>query len=229
MKIAVCDDEPKDISQIKKLILLHSSKHEVLSFTSAQLFLERIVNGESFDVLFLDVQMSDANGWDIAKRLKQTKTKLFIAMVTVHGEYIFDCFDRVDWFAPKPITKEKVFKILDKAEEKLYPVVFQFQSDNHSIALSAPEIIYFEVQRNDLFIHTTHQTFKVRLTLKSVREMMAPYSQFVQVHNSYIINLDYFDRLEKGMIFLKSHDEIKLSRTYRSLFFSSLDEYVRNI
>lgn len=229
MKIAICDDEIQDIEHLKECIALHSDQHAIVGFLSAHDFLNQLSLGEHFDLLFLDVQMPDADGWEIAKRLKQIKSKIYIAMVTIHGEYIFDCFDRVDWFTPKPITQEKVWKILDKATEKLYPVAFEFQTDKTTIlSLTAPEIIYFEVQRNDVFIHTTHGVFKVRLSLKKVKDMLVAFPQFVQVHNSFIINLEHYDRLEKGHVIMQGNDSIKLTRTYHTPFLKALNDFVRN-
>lgn len=228
MKIAICDDDIRDIAYLSKSIQFHSSEHEIVEFLSAQTFLKKIYDGEQFDLLFLDVQMPDSDGWAIAKGLKRAKQKIYIAMVTVHGDYIFDCFDRVDWFAPKPITKEKVWKILDSAQERLYPVVFEFQTERITISLTAPEIIYFEVQRNTLFVHSSRGSYEVRLSLKKAKEMICTYQQFVQTHSSFIINLDYYSGMESTYIILKNQERIKLSRTFRASFFKALAEYVRS-
>lgn len=139
MKIAICDDDIEDIEHLRKSIQAHSCEHEIVDFLSAKAFLKRFYDGEHFDLLFLDVQMPDSDGWEIARELKQARHKIFIAMVTVHGEYIFDCFDRVDWFAPKPVAEEKVRQILNSAEERLYPVTFKFQTEKIDVELTAPE------------------------------------------------------------------------------------------
>lgn len=128
MKIAICDDDIRDIEIIRNHILAHKNQHEILEFTSAVPLLKRIYCGEHFDLLFLDVQMSDSDGWELAKDLKKGKIRLFIAMVTVMGEYINECFNRVDWFAEKPVTLEKTHMIIDIAFEKLYPNAFEFQT-----------------------------------------------------------------------------------------------------
>ena len=228
MKIAICDDDVSDIKHLSKSIKAHFDTHEIIEFLSVDAFLKQIYSGESFDILFLDVQMPNANGWEIAKKLKQAKHKIFIAMVTVHGEYIFDCFDRVDWFAPKPVSQEKVSQILNSAQERLFPRVFELQTDNLKIALIAPEIIYFEIQRNTLFVHTTGGCHKTRLSLKKAKEMLVGCSQFVQTHSSFIINLDHYDRITGSYITLKNQKEIKLSRTFRDSFYKVLSEYVRS-
>jgi len=227
MKIAICDDEIRDIEHLRKSILAHSPKHEIIEFLSARNLLKRIYGGEQFDLLFLDVQMPDADGWEIARELKNAKHKIFIAMVTIHGEYIFDCFDRVDWFAPKPVSCKKVCQILNSAENHLFPMVFEFQTDKFTIALTAPTIIYFEVRRNTLFVHTTNGNYEVRLSLKKAKDMLKGYPQFVQLHSSFIINLDHYENIKGSYIILKNQDEVKLSRTYRDSFFAALVEYIR--
>lgn len=227
MKIAICDDDIRDIENLRRNIYAHSDAHEIIEFLSAEPFLKRIYRGEPFDLLFLDVQMPDSDGWEIAKELKQEKHKIFIAMITVHGEYIFDCFDRVDWFAPKPISLEIVCKILNRAQDLLYPTAFKFQKDKLEIALTAPEIMYFEVCKNTLYIHSTGECHEVRLSLKKAKSMIEGYTQFVQTHNSFIINLDHYSHLKDSFIILKNKEEIKLSRTYRNLFYKALSEYVR--
>lgn len=229
MKIAICDDDICDIVRLRKHIVSHSAEHETFEFLSAKPLLEQIYKGECFDLLFLDVQMPDSDGWEIARELKQTKGKLFIAMITVHGEYIFDCFDRVDWFAPKPVSEGKVRQILDRAQEQLYPVVLEFLSEKITLALTLPEILYFEAQRNVVFIHSTKGSYEIRLTLKKVREMLARYPQFVQTHSSFIVNLNHYSEMRGSYIVLKNQTEIKVSRTYRASFFALLTEYINSI
>ncbi|MDO4452835.1 MAG: LytTR family DNA-binding domain-containing protein [Lachnospiraceae bacterium] len=226
MRIAICDDNLDDIGALKKAIKSHKNPHELFIFTSAQDFLTHLSNGLIIDLLFLDVEMPDGDGWNIAKQIKAANLKIFIAMLTIHGDYIFNCFDRVDWFTIKPFAVDSIHKILDVAHDRLYPTVFSFQVDKVTLTLTAPEIIYFEVQRNIVTIHTTTGIYSIRMTLKAVRNMLAPYPQFVQVHNSFLINLDYYNSYSGGEIILKSNDKIKLSRSFRQQFFQALANYV---
>jgi CheY-like chemotaxis protein len=77
MKIAICDDEARDREQIKHYINTHSTKHEIIEFNSAIPLLKSIYAHEHFDVLFLDIQMPDSDGWEIAEKLKKTKKASF--------------------------------------------------------------------------------------------------------------------------------------------------------
>jgi DNA-binding LytR/AlgR family response regulator len=228
MKIAICDDEPKDIEIIHRHISVHPLSHEVLEFISPEPFLRRIYSGEHFDLLFLDVQMPDADGWEIAKGLRQSKIQLFIAMITVMGEYISDCFDRVDWFAEKPVSVEKIHKIIDFAHGELYPEAFQFQTDIAKITLTAPEIIYIEVIRNDLHIHTASRVYKHRQSLTELEAIFSGMRCFARIYQSYMINLSYLDKIEGNYAIIKTGVKLPISRTYRKSFFDALDDYIRS-
>ena len=228
MKIAICDDSIQDIVHLRENIQAYSMEHEILEFLSADVFLKRIYDGEPFDLLFLDVQMPMADGWEIAQELKRAKNKVFIAMVTIHGEYIFDCFDRVDWFAPKPVSRKKVAKILHNVEERLFPKVFDFQTDKIKFSLAASEIMYLEVKHNTLYIHTVGACYEIRLSLKTAKEMLRECPQFVQIHSSFIVNLAYYEMIKGSLIILKNREDLTLSRTYRNMFFTALNDYVRS-
>jgi len=227
MKIAICDDDTGDIEHLRKHIDSHSDEHEIYCFLSTEDFLKRIYLGEQFDFLFLDIQMPGVDGWEIAQDLKKLKQKIFIAMVTVHGEYIYDCFDRVDWFAVKPVSEEKVWHVINIAKERIYPMVFEFTINGVSIALTAPEIIYIEVHRNTLTINSTRKNYEIRMPLKKAKALLVDCHRFVQTHKSFIVNLDHYDSVDGACIILKNQVRISLSRTFRESFFKSLIEYIR--
>jgi len=228
MKIVICDDDKNEIAKIKSNIITHNINHEIIEFTSPIMLLKYIETKEQFDLLFLDIQMPDADGWKIAKQLKESKTKIYIAMITVMGDYIYNCFDRVDWFAAKPVSIEKLHMILDNAQNKLFPTVLNFQRDNISIKLTAPEISYIEVSQNNLFIHTTSEVLKIRMTITEVKTILSNISRFVQTHRSYIVNLDYYSKMNKSDIILNTGTIVPLSRGNKKKFLKSLGEYIRS-
>lgn len=229
MKIAICDDDARDIAHLRESIVSHSDKHEIIEFLSAKPFLERFYSGEHFDLLFLDVHMPDSDGWEIAKDLMMAKRRVFIAMVTVHGEYIYDCFDRVNWFAEKPVSRERVWQILTNAQEQLYPKVFEFQTEGITVSLSLPEIRHLEVRRNLLYVHTFDKCYEVRMPLKKAKEALKDFPSFAQTHNSFIVNLHHYNCIKEQSVVLNNQVEITLSRTYRASFLEALEKHIRGV
>ena len=229
MKIAICDDEQLDINKLRLGIEATGRTHEIHEFLSAETLLNRIYKGEHFDVLFLDIQMPDYDGWEIAKEIKSSRYKIFIVMVTILGDYIFDCFDRVDWFSPKPISQERIRDILNFAQNQLFPPVITFPVKGLPTNFTSADILFLEIKRNTLFLHTTNGVYDARMTLKKAKELLNKHPQFVQCHNSFIVNLDHYKEAVSGAIRLKSGDEIMLSRTYRNSFLSALSEYIQRV
>jgi DNA-binding LytR/AlgR family response regulator len=213
MKIAICDDDPEDIEVINNHILAHVSFHEIIKFTSPKPFLLRVYSGEHFDILFLDVHMPDSDGWEIAKQLKESNIKLFIAMVTISKEYINNCFDRVDWFAYKPITAQTVHKIIDFAYAGFYQPVVEFRNGMSDVVLTVAEIIYAEILKNDLCIHTVNRTYKLRSTLMEFEKKLARIRCFTKIHRSYILNMSFLVKIEGYCVHLKNGETLPVSRS----------------
>ena len=225
MRIAICDDEARDREPIKLFVNTHDSKNEIIEYSSAVPLLKDIYANEHLDLLFLDIQMPDSNGWEVAERLKKAKTDIYIAMVTINDNYVYDCFDRVDWFATKPVSEAKIHKILNNAYEKLFPTIFEFVVDKITIALTVPEIIYIEVKRNNVYIHTVKSVYKIRESLININKQFNILG-FTAPHQSYIINLEYFMTVEDNQIVLKNDERIPLSRSKSKHFYNALREYV---
>lgn len=227
MKIVICDDEINDRSVIESHIKSHNLEHHITQFESAIPFIEQVSKGVHYDVLFLDVQMPDSDGWEVAQQLKLSKTQIYVAMITVMSDYVFHCFDRVDWFAPKPVSKERIHQILENAQEKLFPKIIKFKSNKISFELTAPEILYIEVQLNNAYVHTFDREYKARIPLKEIKEMLSGFPCFVQTHHSYIINLDHYVNLVKNDIVLKTGIRVPISRNWRENFFKSINEFIK--
>lgn len=176
-------------------------------------------------MLFLDIQMPDSDGWKVAEQLKKAKTDIYIAMVTINDNYVYDCFDRVDWFAAKPVSEARIHKILNNAYDKLYLTIFEFVIDKVTVALTAPEIVYIKVKRNDVYIHTVNSTHKIRESLSNITKQF-DMPGFTSTHQSYLINLEHFGTVDDSQVVLKNGERVPLSRNKSKHFYNALREYV---
>lgn len=228
MKIAICDDEKRDRENIKNFVRTHDNKHDIIEFSSAVPLMESINNGESFDVLFLDIEMPDSDGWVVAEQLKAAKVNIYIAMVTVRADYIYDCFDRVNWFVAKPALEAKIHKILNNAHDRLYPVAITFEIDKKPIVLTATEIICVEVRHNDIYILSTeNKQYKIRESLTAIKKKLE-LPCFILVNQSCLINLDFYETIdiERNQVVLKNGIKFDLSRKQNKIFYNALREYI---
>ena len=90
LKIAICDDEKKDISKLQKYISQYNIKTDnnimVSTYNSAsKLLLD--YNNFSFDVVLLDIEMPNINGLDIARQLRDV-TMIYLLYLLLHIQNI---------------------------------------------------------------------------------------------------------------------------------------------
>ena len=89
MKIFICDDEPKMLSDIVSKVRAIAQESEIWDYTDARKLLAGL-DEESCDVLLLDIDMPGLGGLDVAKHLTDRKKKPLLVFVNGHDELVYD-------------------------------------------------------------------------------------------------------------------------------------------
>lgn len=229
MYIGICDDEKEICLQIKKLILALAPESQVKCFCSGkQLLSER----QHFDILFLDIQMADTNGMDIARTLRERKEDTVLIFVTALKEYVFEAFDVSAFhYLLKPLSKEKFNSVFLEAikeaqkrigakEEPLF-----FQTKSKSFTLLKSEIIYVENSRRKVDIHTLHQTETIYATMVHMEELLG--GGFFRCHRGYLVNMAYIAQYNADSILLQNGESIYLSKDKYNDFVTAYLHYLK--
>ena len=94
MKIAVCDDDKKDIARLKKLIEAYDAYNNVgfsiLEYESGSELLRDFSNGDYVDIIFLDINMDDIDGLSVAKKIREEMDDVPIVLVTAFMNYALE-------------------------------------------------------------------------------------------------------------------------------------------
>ena len=105
MQIAVCEDEEIVREQIKELIIEQKKDCQVVQFVSGE---ELLAAHESFDLIFLDIQLDGMTGIEVAREFRNRGDEVFLIFVTGAKEYIFDAFDVSAFqYLLKPISEKR--------------------------------------------------------------------------------------------------------------------------
>jgi DNA-binding response OmpR family regulator len=91
-KILVVDDEPDNASIFT--MGLEDEGFEVDTFTDSQLALSMVKAGKKYDLLILDIQMPDMNGFDLYEEVKKIDNKVKVCFLTAFGEGYTEEFGR---------------------------------------------------------------------------------------------------------------------------------------
>jgi DNA-binding LytR/AlgR family response regulator len=161
------------------------------------------------DLIFLDVNMPKMNGFQF---LHSATNLPMVIMTTAYGQYALDGFEMavVDYLV-KPFSLDRFIKATQKAlklktlEQKQQPVekstdeYFYVKCDNKIERVNYADLLYVEAMANYVTLYTTNKKLVVYLTIKGIQEKL-PADKFLQVHKSYIVNLDKINNIEGSML-----------------------------
>jgi len=187
-----------------------------------------IMQEHSIDLLFLDIQMPELTGVEFLKMLSNKPTVIF---TTAYPSYALEGYqlDVTDYLL-KPFSFERFaqavtkasevirLKALDKAtptnpktNEKAYMLI---NSEHKVLKVKYADIRYIESMREYAAYHTTTQG-RI-LSLKSLKQLEKdlPVQQFIRIHKSHIINVDFVNALEGNMVII-GKDKLPIGASYK--------------
>ena len=124
LNIAICDDEQNQIEYIKDIVSAwaETSGHMPIfaEFPSAEAFLFDYAENQNYDILLLDIEMAKMNGIDLAKKVREGNNRVQIIFITGYPDFMSEGFEVAALhYLMKPVKKEKLFSVLDRAVENL--------------------------------------------------------------------------------------------------------------
>jgi two-component system, LytTR family, response regulator len=180
------------------------------------------------DLLFLDVQMPECDGFDVLEQLGSAMPSA-VVFVTAHDVYALRAFDAgaLDYLL-KPFDDARFIKALERAKEKINhsqprdqrPVErLVVKNAGQVLFLSVGEIDWIEAADYYACLHVGSHTHLLRRTLSDLeRELQA--TEFCRIHRSVLVNLKRVRGLElrsdgEYEVLLTSGERLRMSRRFR--------------
>lgn len=215
-QIAVCDDNENEAQYTADFVAEWAKQIcipvHIDMFPSSEAFLFRYAENKSYDILLLDIEMGAIDGVSLAKTLRQENETLQIIFITGYSEYISEGYEVVALhYLLKPIKKEKLFSVLDKAAEKLRKNerVLHLETSGELVRVPVYQIRYADVQGNYVTVHAV-KDYRIRKTLHELAAALD--ERFCRVGRSAIVNLTCIIRVTKTDIYLNDGSVIPLPR-----------------
>jgi len=227
MKIAICDDLHTDIEYLCDLIEKTDIATDVHCFSSSADLLKAFYEGGKYDVMFLDIEMDEPNGFQTATELKENGCDSLIIFVTVTDEYVYDGYEVAWRYVPKPISYEKVQELLQRAERIRSTKIIEINTTDGQKLINLSDICYIEVSRNTVHITTHDKQFKVNSSMRDV-ETLVNSTVFVKPHSSYLINLSHIDDVSNENVHMDNGKSIPLARGKKQGFWNAYRDFVRS-
>lgn len=225
MKIAICDDEPQELQTAANLLAQYNADLNVTKFSSADALYQAFF-ASYFDIILLDIEMPEPNGYEIAKKLMISTKQPLIIFITKSTEYAVRGYDVAFHYLVKPIKFTKLCEVMDRALKRVQPCKLSFSSNGIQIYLPIDDILYVEVMRWTTIIHCKIKQYQTRISMKEMVQKLSR-QNFYRTHNSFLVNLQYIDRVSPNELILCNGEHIPISRANQKGFQTALQQYLR--
>lgn len=242
IRVAIVDDEPLARRRIRKLLARYPDVETVCDCADGYEAVSAI--GEhSPDLVFLDVQMPEVDGFDVLGRLEPERLPLVI-FVTAYDEYALRAFDvsAVDYLL-KPFDRKRFEQALRRAKARLatergselnqrtlalleeikartsHLERLVVKSGGRAFFLKTEEINWIEAEGKYVRLHLGRDSHLVRESIGTLESQLDP-KRFLRIHRSAIVNIDCVRELQPWFhneyrVILCDGTELSLSRGCR--------------
>ena len=224
LRVAIVDDMIEICSYLEEILLYYgkkvNEKIEVEPYTSSETFFNALNNNEIFDLIYLDIEIDNKTGIDIANHIRSVMDDELQQIVYISGkpEYSIELHDThpLD-FVVKPIEKEKIEKIMNR-----YMKISGRFTDNFTYNIGADrykikmkEILYFQVSNHTTDMHTKNTVISIYGTLKVLEKELKKYG-FLRIHRSILVNSSQIKEYHYENIILYNGESLEIGKTYHN-------------
>jgi len=177
------------------------------------------LNEQTIDLIFLDVEMPGATGFDLLDQLVYSPS---VILTTSKTEYAYDAFQyNVTDYMKKPFTYARfleAIKKVKKAEVNTATIesndyIF-IKADGKLIRLNNDDVLFMESMGDYVKFVTPVKKYVTLNTIKGLEEKVNKTS-FLKVHRSFIVNIHKIDDIQDNTLYIKGN-YIPISKAHRA-------------
>jgi two-component system, LytTR family, response regulator len=226
IRTVIVDDEPLARSNVA-ILLRRDSEIVIVGECNSGADALREIRSLQPDLLFLDVQMPECDGFDVLEMLGGDSPAAII-FVTAYDQYALRAFEAgaLDYLL-KPFDNARFERALERAKQKIASGKdrstrverLAIQSAGQVIFVNVTDIDWIEAADYYAAIHVAEKTHLLRRSLADLERDLDP-AIFCRIHRSTIVNLGCVRGLKSGedgeyIVQLKQGVSLRLSRRYR--------------
>ena len=196
------------------------------------------------DLIFLDIQMPELNGFEALRQLN-VEPMPFVIFVTAFDQYALDAFEHhaVDYLL-KPLDKERFAKAIDKVilqfkgrisgsfNDKLKALLgdyeqqmaphrerFVLKEKGRVVAIDSDDVFWLESQGNYVSLQLQNSHHLYRASMNALQDKLTPL-QFLRIHRSLMVNCLHLEKVhyqnnDTYKFVLNNGDSLLSGRSYK--------------
>lgn len=222
LSIAICDDEKALCAELEDM-LEHVAQQlnlriEISIWFSGEMILDYIKKGNHIDIIFLDIELLKLSGIELGNYIRNDMNNANIQIVYISSKtnYALKLFKTHPYdFLIKPINESDFYRVMEGLIKILETqnYLFEYQNGREIFRLEYDDILYFKSNLHKVVIVTRDKDIDFYGKLKEVIEHVPP--QFLSIHKSYLINMNYVTKYTFDFVEMKNNDILTISKAYQ--------------
>lgn len=217
----IVDDDIKFLKILKETIkhtaLLNGLNMEVITMSDPY---QCLALSKVFDIYFLDILMPQLSGVELAKKLREKYIDKEFIFISAYEQYMrTSIFVKPRAFIRKEHLQEdlyETFQILKNIFIKKNEEII-VKDNKKDCRIKPGNIIYARNAGHYVtFYYTEENKVVIRNRLKELEVQLKGFD-FLQVHQSYMVNLNYVESYRHCVILMKNKDKIPVSGSYKDI------------
>lgn len=234
-KIAICDDDNTQVSileqQVSSILDSMNVQYEIDAYFQGNRLVKSMESHhETYQLIFLDIEMEDLNGIDTARLLRSIDSNFILIYVTSYEQYALESFEVLPFrYLIKPVSDMKLQKVIDdilvELSTKQKYLFYKNGVEHFQVKLEDILFLYSELGRkiHVELVNGSHVSFYGKV---SVIEEQLPGAYFVRVNSGTIVNMNYIHLFSKDEIILTSGEHISISRSRKQSVNSIYNKFI---
>ena len=233
-RIGICDDDKELCSGLEEQIYFIASelsiKADVAVWYSGESVLNDLHKGAQLDLIFLDIELVQADGILVGKFIRNEMEDIHTHIVYISSKqtYAMQLFkiQPLD-FLVKPISSEQIKEVLIRSirQKQSLKSYFEYQKGGAIFRIPTKDIAYFTSMDKKIRLVTDKGEEEFYGKLKNIMEQLP--AGFLMIHQSYIIHQEYVSEYSYESIKMINGDVLSVSKPYRKEVRAKIKQYLK--
>lgn len=217
MKIAIVDDEPKELANLSETVKRHLSSMGYPSvitdmFHSAEDFFAVWETG-AYELIVLDIYMDGMLGIDAARKIRESDADVFLVFCTASNEFASESYEvSAHYYLRKPFTEKNISDMLCRLD---------FKNRESSRFIGLPDgkqlilrnVIYTEYYNHVVTVHNKYgKDMRTRISQAELENLLCGYSYFCCASKGIVVNFYEVVNYDKNIFVMSDGSTVPVSR-----------------
>lgn len=219
INIGICDDDLIFATKIETM-LIKISKSQLIEmnievYSDGCELWNDIQNCNTFDLLYLDIEMLQVNGIDVARKIREKDIDVIIIYISSYENYFIQLFEVEPFrFIKKPVDDEIFYDYFNKEYERILgsDVFFEYKFNKVPHKIMLKNVLYFESSWRLIEIKGKDENGKFYGKLNMVeKKLESGKIPFLRIHQSYLVNYRFVKEISFYKVVLYDGTELQIS------------------